>query len=66
MKQVQFRLPFDKASSFAKWAFENEIKVLLSYTKSDGFFGENIIVDAAVPENKIEAVKAEYKNYATF
>lgn len=63
MKQATVKLPMKQAAHFAKWCFEKNVKILLSYTMSDGFLGENIMVECAVPDEVLETFKTEFKNY---
>lgn len=63
MKKAKLVLPMKLGEHFAEWSFTNGLKLMLSYTTSDGFLGENITAIVAVPDDKEELFKSEFKNY---
>jgi hypothetical protein len=62
MKMIKLKFPENMGQHFATWTFNNEIRVQLSYAKDD-FFTGTIIAYCAVPAEKEEAIKTEFKNY---
>ena len=64
MKQVKVIIPGSLAAHLATWTFENGVRILLSYS-TDDFFNLKIVVFLAVPDDKVEATRTEFKNHIT-
>jgi len=58
MKMYKVKMPLRIAAQFAKWTFENSVRVILSYT-TDEFFDGFLIAYCAVEEGEREAAFVE-------
>lgn len=64
MKQAKLKFPLNLADAFAKFSFENAIRVILSWS-SEGFFAEDSLTCIIQIEAEKEAdfLKSEWAKY---
>lgn len=63
MKFYKLRFPVRLSEHFAKWTFENSVRVILSYATEEFFSGGEITSFVAVPEEKVEEFTTEFGKY---
>lgn len=63
MKMIKVLIPTNLDAHFAKYCFENGVKVLLSYAQDFFFDGVKIVAFVAVEAEKVEAFTTEFKNH---
>lgn len=62
MKRIKITIPVSMDETVAQWLFENEIRMLLSYSVSD-FFDSKLIVICGVPDEKVAAFQTQFSKY---
>lgn len=60
MKRYTIAVPQANAELAAQWIFENEVRMLLSYSTSDFFSDTKIIIICGVPDDKEAAFKTQF------
>lgn len=59
MKRFTIQIPVNQADATAQWLFENEIRLLLSYSVDD-FFNAKIIIVCGVPDEKVTIFQTQF------
>lgn len=62
MKQVKIVIPQAQDMSASLWMFNNNVRVLLTYSKDD-FFDSKIVIICAVPDEALTAFTEQFKIY---
>lgn len=60
MKRYTLVMPQANAELAAQWLFENEVRMLLSYSVSDFFSDTKIVIICGVPDDKETAFKTQF------
>ena len=63
MKKTKIVIPQSIADATATWLFENEVRVLLSYSTSEFFDDNKINIICAIPEDKANLFQTQFQKY---
>jgi hypothetical protein len=62
MKRIKITIPVSMDETAAQWFFDNEVRMLLSYSISD-FFDSKLVIICGVPDEKVTAFQTQFSKF---